>query len=235
MKGFTILLCFLFLFTACGRKAPPLPVEKSIPDDPQLEIEATSLGFNLWINLPSETKGGYPLNKIKALIIEREEISVKQSSKPRLKHYTLKPKLHSAGRLLLFSDTDLKAGFHYKYSLKLEKDFLVKTPFISERVVSWTTPPSFPMNVKVELTNEGRLRLTWDPPLHDLQNQPLAGDIFFRIERHALGKVTLYETRERFFLDEKPEEIGICYRLQTVLNYFGTLIPSPKSGPVCYP
>ncbi|BAU23542.1 hypothetical protein THC_1170 [Caldimicrobium thiodismutans] len=236
MKNF---FSFFFLITillsGCGRKAPPLPISQSIPKAPQLNVEATPFGFNLWITLPSETQGGNPLNKITSLIIEREEFNENLPQKPKVKHFKLKPKLHSAGRLILYSDSDLKPGFRYTYRLKLKKDFLVETPFQEERVVYWTDPPGLIEDIKWQINEEGFLLLSWAPPLLDVKGNPLSGSIFYHVERYINENLETYEVKEAIFKDKVSTQIKVCYRIQPLLNFKGTLIPGPKSESICYP
>lgn len=233
MKKFFLLICF-FLIISCGKKTPPFPIEKSIPEDFTFEIEVTYSGFNLWINLPRETKGGYPLNKIKALIIEREEIPLESFSKPRIKIIKIKPNLHSAGNLYLYADHSLQPNFAYKYRLKIEKDFLVKTPFTREKIVFWTIPPMPPSNLRLQTTNENLILLTWDPPLLNLNKEPLKGKIFYRLERITKEERKWVEITENSFKEKIPQG-EVCYRLKTLLNFYETLIPSPFSELICYP
>ncbi|MCS7200046.1 MAG: hypothetical protein N2327_00475 [Caldimicrobium sp.] len=235
MKLPVLLLLVYLILTSCGKKTSPLPIEKSIPEDPQLEIEITPLGFNLWINLPSQTKGGFPLNKISSLIIEREERSLESPSKPKFKHIVLKPKLHSAARLFLYSDTELKGGHEYRYRLKIKKDFLVSSPFVSEKVVFWSNPPSFPEKFQILPLEHGKIKLSWETPKVDIKNHPLKGEVFFRIEKQSGDKTISFETKEKSLIEEFRGDMRICYRLQAILNYQGTLIPGLKTAPLCYP
>ncbi len=233
MKKTWLIILALFII-ACGRKAPPLPVEKSIPKDYSLTVEATPLGFNLWIDLPTTTQGGYPLNKIKALIIEKEEIPLQNPSKSKKRILKLTPKLHSAGNLFMYTDSEVKPGFAYRYRVKIKKDFLVETPFSNEITVFWTTPPLPPQNVKLVLSTPEEIRLTWDAPLLNLNQEPLKGEIFYRIERIKGAEIKIHNVRERIFKDY-PHKERICYRLYTMLNFYETIIPSPSSELICYP
>lgn len=236
MKIFSLLfLIFGLVLSGCGRKAPPLPITQSVPKAPQLNIEATSLGFNLWINLPSETQGGYPLNKIKALIIEREELSERTPQKPKINYLKLKPRLHSAGRIILYSDTDLRPGYRYTYRLKIKKDFLVETPFLEEKMVYWTDPPGPVENIRGQITEEGAFLLSWNPPYLDQKGNPLRGSLYYRLERYQGEELETFEIKEALFKDKPPGNIRVCYRIQPVLNYKGTSIPGLKSEPLCYP
>lgn len=233
MKSLYLLFFLMLILSSCGRKTAPLPIEKSIPEAPTLEIEVTTLGFNLWITLPDKTKGGFPLTKIKGLILEREEIPISGKEKSRIKQIKLKPKLHSAGRIFLYSDTDLRASHLYKYKIKIEKDFLVKTPFTEEKSAYWTIPPNFPQRISYALTEDKQLLLTWTPPTTDLQNQPLSGELFYRVSKIINQESITYELRETRFLDSFNPEIKVCYRLQALLNYYGTIIPGPQTGLIC--
>ncbi|MFN3921277.1 MAG: hypothetical protein ACK4K4_02620 [Caldimicrobium sp.] len=233
MKRYLLLLIIMFL-CACGRKAPPLPIEKSLPKEPELEIETTPLGVNLWITLPTTTQGGYPLNKIKALIIEKEEVSLAEPSKIKKKRIKLSPKLHSAANLYLYTDKELKSNFLYKYRLKIEKDFLVKSAFTEEKMVFWTTPPFPPSNIKIIPISQEEIELVWDPPFLNLNKEPLQGEIYYRLEKITSFERKFIEVRDRHFRDKRSHD-RVCYQLQTLLKFYETIIPSPFSETLCYP
>lgn len=226
------ILIFSLFFLACGRKAPPLPIEKSIPKNPELEIEATPLGLNLWITLPEKTIGGLPLNKIKALIIDREEISLESSKTLSKVSIKLKPKLHSAGRVFLYTDTDLKEKTCYIYRLRIEKDFLVSTPFTEGERACWTTPPKPPKGISIHVDSEGSTILKWTPPDIDLKGAPLIGKLSYKIIKYSDHKITSHEVADSTFIDH-AKGFKICYRIQTVLHFHGTSIPSPLSELIC--
>ncbi|MFN3567886.1 MAG: hypothetical protein ACK4UR_03135 [Caldimicrobium sp.] len=233
MKKFILLLILALLFS-CGRKTPPLPIEKSIPKDPDLNIEVTPMGFNLWITLPTETKEGRYLTKIKALIIEKEEIPLEGSRKSKSKRIKLKPKLHTAANLILYTDRALKPNYAYKYKLKIEKDFLVKTPYTEERIVFWTTPPMPPSNFQIIPYSQEEILITWEPPLLNLNGEPLKGEIIYRLEERVRGEKRVKEIKERQILTKVSKE-GACFSVQALLKFYDTLIPSPPSEVLCIP
>jgi len=229
------LLIITFLLFSCGRKAPPLPIEKSIPEEASLELELTPLGVELYIVLPAQTKGGYPLNKISYLEIEKIEEPLEVPGKKRIKSIKLKPKLHSAGRLLLYRDEDLKAGYRYTYRLRIKKDFLVGTPFYGESSFNWTDPPQGISNLVMTKLSEREILLSWEPPKRNLRGGPLRGELFFQVERSKRGEKSNFNLRETSFRDTVDFAEKACYRVRALLNYQGTLIPGPFSSPLCYP
>lgn len=233
MKRLALIFILIFIFS-CGRKTPPLPIEKSVPKEPALEIEATHLGVNLWITLPTETKEGNVLTKIKALILEKEEIPIDGFHKPKKKFIKLTPKLHTAGNLILYSDRDLKPNFAYKYRLKIEKDFLVKTPFTAERIFFWTTPPMPPSNFQIIPYSEEEILISWDQPLLNLNREPLKGELIYRLEEWSQGEKKVKELKERKILARVSKE-GACFSVQALLKFHDTFIPSPPSEELCYP
>jgi len=235
MKRLSLLLLMLLFLSSCGRKAPPLPVEKSIPEEASLEIEATSFGFDLWITLPSQTKGGFPLNQISYLEIERKEEPEFFQGKSKTKTIKIKPRLHSAGRLFLYTDKDLKPGFKYTYRLRIKKDFLVGTPFYAEKTLYWLTPPTGIKNFSLKPGERGELFLTWAPPSLNLKGEPLIGELFFNLERTLQGKRDLFELEANSFKDKWDGQSKVCYRVRALLGYKGTSIPGPFSEPLCYP
>lgn len=217
---------------ACGRKTPPFPIEKSIPQEPDLEIEATPLGFNLWITLPDKTKSGLPLNKIRALIIEKEKVSIENQKTISKTTIKLKPKLHSAGRIFLYTDTELEERSCYIYRLKLEKDILVSTSFTQGQKACWTTPPKPPSQISFERTFDGNLIVTWIPPSTDLNGAPLTSKISYRIIKFTNNQTKYYHLEAPPFIDT-PEDFKLCYRIQTIIDFHKTLILGPLSDIFC--
>ncbi len=237
MKFLKIFFLFLwgFFFQSCGKKAPPIPIKESLPKEVTFSISATPFGFDLLIELPSETKGNYPLTKIKTLIIEKKEINLENPKNIKIKEIKLKPKLHSAGRLIVYSDSELKSGFQYSYRLKIKKDLFVETPFSEEKVVFWTTPPSVIKNLSIKIDEPDILTLNWDFPTYDLKGKPLREPSFFRIERYSEDKIKNFEVNQNFFRDKIEPSSKVCYRIQALINFRGTIIPGLKSEFFCYP
>ncbi len=231
-----VLLIFLliFLFIGCGRKAPPLPVEKSIPQEPEITYEPTPYGINIWITLPEKTQGGYPLIKIKYIEIEKREEPLGREGKIKIKKIKLKAKLHSAGRSLLFTDSELKPGFRYTYRIKIKKDFLVETPFYGEKTLHWTNPPSGVRNISLDVSS-GELILKWNQPSENIKGGPLVGEIFYGIEQVEDGKIEYFNIKETYYKKKYSQGERVCFRVKPFLNYYGTIIPGPYSERLCYP
>ncbi len=228
-------IIFLFLLQGCGKKTPPLPIEKSIPQGADLTLEPTPNGINLWITLPEKTQGGYTLTKIQYVEIEKKEESIEKGGKLKIKSFKIKPNLHSAGRLFLYTDTDLKSGYKYTYRLRIKKDFLVETPFLSERVVYWSDPPSWVRDFNLVMSSSKDLTLMWKPPLLNLKGGPLIGELFYTLERVKNEKIEYFNIRETYFKDKITENEKSCYRVRALLNYYGTFLPGPFSEYLCYP
>jgi len=231
----SLLIIFLFLLQGCGKKSPPLPIEKSIPQGADLTLEPTPYGIKLWITLPEKTQGGYTLTKIQYVEIEKKEEPIEKGGKIKIRHFKIKPKLHSAGRLFLYTDTDLKSGYKYTYRLRIKKDFLVATPFLPERVIYWSDPPSWVRDLNLILSSPRELTLKWNPPLFNLKGAPLMGELFYTIERVKNGKIEYLNIRETYFKDKFTEDEKSCYRVRALLNYYGTFLPGPFSEYLCYP
>ncbi|MFN4197071.1 MAG: hypothetical protein ACK4FM_03575 [Caldimicrobium sp.] len=233
MKKFILfLICTLLI--SCGKKTPPLPIEKSIPKEPVFNIEVTSTGINLWITLPTETKEGKILTNIKALIIEREEIPLEGFKKSKSKTIKLTPKLHTAGNLILYSDQNLEPNFAYKYRLKVVKDFLVKTPYTEGKIVYWTTPPMPPSNFQIIPYSQEEILITWDQPILNLNREPLKGEVIYRLEERSQGEKKVKEIKDREIL-VKVSKDGACFSVQALLKFYDTFIPSPPSEVLCFP
>ncbi len=230
-----IIFIFLFLLSSCGKKAPPIPIEKSIPQQPEITYEPTPFGINIWINLPEKTEGGYPLNKIKFIEIEKKEEPLRGDSKGKIKKIKLKTKLHSAGRYLLFTDSELKPAHKYTYRIKLKKDFLVETPYYGEQTLYWTYPPSAVRNITLILSSSEELILKWDAPTENIQGGPLIAEPFYSVERIQNGNLKYFNVKETYFKERVSSKERICYRVRPILDYFGTLIPGPYSEKLCYP
>lgn len=228
-------IIFLFLLHGCGRKTSPLPIKKSLPQEAELSIEPTPFGINLWITLPEKTQGGYPLTKIKYVEIEKKEEPFEKEGKARTKKIKIKPKLHSAGRLLLFTDSEVKAGYRYTYRIKIKKDFLVESPFYEEKIIYWFDPPSGVRDLNFIVSPSDELILKWNPPLENLRGGPLLGELFYTIERVKTGKIEYLNIKETYFKEKISLNERICLRVRPVLYYYGTFIPGPFSEHICYP
>lgn len=233
MRVFLIFL-FIFLFIGCGRKTPPLPVEKSIPQEAEITYEPTPFGINIWITLPEKTQGGYPLTKIQYVEIERKEEPLDPEGKIKIKRIKLKVKLHSAGRSLIFTDSELKPGFKYTYRIKIKRDFLVETPYYGEKTLYWTNPPSIVRDLSLSVSND-ELNLKWNPPSENLKGDPLVEEIFYSIEQIKNGEIKYFNIKETYFKKKYSPGEKVCFRVKAYLNYLGTLIPGPYSQKLCYP
>ena len=118
VKKFLVLIALVFILGACGRKTPPFSIEESIPKKFSFEVKPVSTGFELFINLPTMTRAGYSLTKIKKLIVKKEIFSPsgKLIDKEEIK---LSPHLHSAANTYFFLDSKVNSGLCYRYSVKV--------------------------------------------------------------------------------------------------------------------
>ncbi len=237
MKKIMWMLCIFglgFLMFSCGKKTEPYPIEESIPKGLSFEIKLNPYGAELLIHLPILTKGGYPLAKIKKLIIEKTEIPLDNPRVKKKKIIELSPKLHSAGNLFVYNDYELVPGYKYIYRVRVIKDFLVKTPFTEPVVIFWHTPPSFPKNFKIRPLGRDSVLITWEKPEKDLNGSKLKGEIFYQIEKFSKEGVERIDIngKEEYFDKIKSGE-KVCYSIRAILNFRGTLIPSPKTPYKC--
>jgi len=235
MKRFLIIFLLVFFIFSCGKKTEPLPIKESIPKGLSFEVNLTPQGAELLISLPTKTEGGYPLNKIKSLIIERTEIPLDiPKAKKKEKIIKLSPKLHSAGNLFIYYDYELKHRHEYSYRIKVVKDFIVETPFSEPVTIFWHNPPSFPQKFQIKALGEDAVLITWEKPKEDIYGLYLEGEIFYQIEKISKEKTELIEIRnkEEYFDKIKPKE-RICYNIRAILNFRGTLIPGPKTPDKC--
>lgn len=230
----SLFLTLFFLF-GCGRKAPPLPIEKSLPQEAEFSLEPTPYGINLWLTLPEKTQGGFPLTKIQFVEIERKEEPLFGEGKREFKRFKIKPKLHSAGRLLLFTDSHLKPERKYTYRIRIKKDFLVGTPFYGEKSIYWTEPPALVRDFIFYLSSPEELLLKWNPPLENIKGGPLAGELLYNIEKIKEGEIEYLTVRDPFFKEKISQEKRVCFRVRALLNYHGTFLPGPFTQPICYP
>ncbi len=111
---------FLF-FTACGKKSPPIPIEESMPKNPEIKIYPALYGANLFVELPFYTKKGYPLLEIKKLIIK-----IKGPNKEKVLEFH--PFIHSAARTFPVQLL-LESGKCYRFGIRIVKNIFVETPF----------------------------------------------------------------------------------------------------------
>jgi len=224
----------LFIFS-CGKKTSPLPIKESIPKDLSFEVRLNPKGVNLLIYLPTETKGGYPLSKIKKLIIEKVEVPLDiPKAKKKKKIIKLSPKLHSAGNLFVYTDYKLKHRHSYTYRVKVIKDFFVKTPFTEPIKIFWHNPPNFPQKFQIKSLGKDAVLITWKRPKKDIYGLYLEGEVFYQIERISKEGVRLIKVKgkEEYFDKIKVGE-KVCYNIRAILNFRGTLIPGPKTPDKC--
>ncbi|WP_038057557.1 fibronectin type III domain-containing protein [Thermodesulfobacterium hydrogeniphilum] len=237
MKAFLkyFLIFSVLAFWGCGKKSPPLSIEQSIPKDIYFEVKATQAGFELLINLPTETRGGYPLTKIKKLIIEKKEIPLDiPKAKEKVYKIKLSPKLHSAGNLIIYNDYKVKNRYAYTYRIKIEKDFLVKTSYTEPITVYWHNPPGLPKNFKIIPYEKNMVILSWEKPVHDIYGLYLEGTIFYEIEKITDSKTEIIKIKnKKEFWDKIDSSQRTCYSIRAVLNFRGTPIPGPKIPEKC--
>lgn len=227
---------FIFVLLSCGKKTPPLPIEKSIPENVSFKIIPTEASLDLLIILPTKTKGGYALTKIKKIVIEKKEKSLDiPNIKEKKKIIKISPKIHSAGNIYIYSDYKVKHRYQYKYRIKVIKDFLVKTPFTEEKIAYWHNPPNIPPNFKIRFLKPDAVYITWDRPSKDIFGLYLEGKVFYRLKKITSKYVKIWEIKDRTeFFDNKVKPFKkICYRIRAVLNFRGTLIPGPESPEKC--
>lgn len=233
LKIVIILISFLFL-NSCGKKAPPLAIEESLPSTFEFEVEATQAGFNLWITLPTKTQGNFTLISIKNLIIEKLEKPIDQpQAKEKREIIKLSPKIHSAGNLFLYSDFKVKHRYQYRYRIKIVKDFLVETDFSPWVTVFWHNPPTPPSGFDLKFLGERKILLTWEKPQTDLLGLYLEGEVFYEVLKRSEEGEKVIKVQKREFFEELLENKKICYSVRAILNFRDTLIPGPKTPEKC--
>ncbi len=237
MKAFLkYFLIFLVLtFWGCGIKKPPLSIEESMPENFYFKVKATQAGFELFIYLPTQTEGGYPLTEIKKLIIEKREISLDiPKAKEKVYKIKLSPKLHSAANLITYNDYKVKNKYAYTYRIKIGKDFLVKTSYTEPITVYWHNPPGLPKDFRIILYEKNTVMLSWKRPEHDIYGHNLEGEIFYEIEKAINSKTEIIKIKnKKEFWDKIDSSQKTCYSIRAVLNFRGTPIPGPKTPEKC--
>lgn len=233
LKSFLIILGFLIL-ASCGKKAPPLSIEESIPSDFEFEIETTQAGFNLWISLPTKTQGNYTLVSIKKILIEKGEKPLDlPHAKEKIKIIKVSPKLHTAGNLFLYSDYKIKHRHQYSYRIKIVKDFLVETGWSSWITVFWHNPPGIPENFNLKVLGEKAVFLSWERPKTDIFGLYLEEEVFYELFKRSQHKEKVLTLQKTNFFEELSEEKKVCYSVRALLNFKKTLIPGPKTPERC--
>ncbi|PMP96636.1 MAG: hypothetical protein C0169_04400 [Thermodesulfobacterium geofontis] len=235
LEKILFLLISVFLIFSCGKKTEPFPIKESIPKGLSFEINLNPQGAELLISLPTKTEGGYSLNKIKALIIEKIELPLDiPKAKKKKKTIKLSPKLHSAGNLFIYNDYELKHRHQYTYRIKVIKDFLVETPFTEPITIFWHNPPSFPQKFQIKLLGEDALLITWERPKEDIYGLYLEGEVFYQLEKVSKEGIKLVKikNKEEYFDKIKSGE-KVCYNIRAILNFRGTFIPGPKTPDKC--
>jgi hypothetical protein len=242
MKKMLVLLEVLGFFLAssflvsCGRKAPPLPLEKSIPQVPGLSAEVESQALKLLIDLPSQTSGGSYLTSIKALIIEKREVFLDDpKKKEKQTEIKLKPRLHSAATLFIYTDEKVAPRRLYIYRVKAKKDFLVESPFSEEVRIYFRYPPKAPVNLKVIELYPAYYLLRFEPVYEDIKSLPLELPLEFTLERIRDGKSFYIDLKNKTeYTFTKEGEQKECFRVQARFRYFTTEIKGPFSRELCF-
>ncbi len=233
-KVLGLLLTALF-FVSCGRKAPPLPIEKSVPQVPGLTAEVEGQAIKLLIDLPSQTRGGTYLTTLEALIIEKREIFLDDPMKKEKRtEMKLKPKLHTAATLFIYTDEKVLPRRLYVYRIKAKKDFLVESPFSEEVRVYFRYPPKAPLNLKVIQLHPSYYLLYFDPVYEDIKGLPLELPLEFTLERIKDGKSSYIDLKNKpEYTFTKEGEQKECFRVQARFRYFSTEIKGPFSSELC--
>ncbi len=233
VKRYTIFLIILF-FCGCGVKKPPLNVKDSTPQDFYFKVKPDPVGFELFIYLPTQTKGGYTLTSIRKLIIEKEEIPLNSPNSKEIYEIDLSPKLHLAANLIIYTDFSVKNDYSYIYRIKIQKDLLVSTSYTKGIKVYWHDPPSLPRDFTVIPYNNDMVLLIWKSPKQDIHGKKLNGRIFYKIERITQNHEKTIEVRnKRYYWDRINNLKKVCYSIRAVLDFKGTLIPGLKTPEIC--
>ena len=225
-----------FLLVSCGRKAPPLPIEKSIPQVPGLSAEVEGQAIKLLIDLPSQTSGGNYLTSLKALIIEKREVFLDDPKKKEKRtEIKLKPMLHSAATLFIYTDEKVAPRRLYIYRVKAKKDFLVESPFSEEVRIYFRYPPKAPVNLKVIELYPPYYLLRFEPVYEDIKGLPLELPLEFSLERIREGKSSHIDLKNKTeYTFTKEGEQKECFRVQARFRYFTTEIKGPFSRELCF-
>ena len=242
MKKMLVLLEVLGFFLAssflvsCGRKAPPLPIEKSIPQVPGLSAEVEGQAIKLLIDLPSQTSGGSYLASLKALIIEKREVFLDDpKKKEKQTNIKLKPRLHSAATLFIYTDEKVAPRRLYIYRVKAKKDFLVESPFSEEVRIYFRYPPKAPANLKVIELYPAYYLLRFEPVYEDIKGLPLELPLEFTLERIRDRKSSYIDLKNKTeYTFTKEGEQKECFRVQARFRYFTTEIKGPFSRELCF-
>jgi len=225
-----------FLLVSCGRKAPPLPIEKSIPQVPGLSAEVEGQAIKLLIDLPSQTSGGSYLTFLKALVIEKKEVFLDDpNKKEKQTEIKLKPRLHSAATLFIYTDEKVAPRRLYIYRVKAKKDFLVESPFSEEVRIYFRYPPKAPVNLKVIELYPAYYLLRFEPVYEDIKSLPLELTLEFTLERIREGKSSYIDLKNKTeYTFTKEGEQKECFRVQARFRYFTTEIKGPFSRELCF-
>ena len=225
-----------FLLVSCGRKAPPLPIEKSIPQVPGLSAEVEGQAIKLLIDLPSQTSGGNYLTSLKALIIEKREVFLDDpKKKEKQTNIKLKPRLHSAATLFIYTDEKVAPRRLYIYRVKAKKDFLVESPFSEEVRIYFRYPPKAPVNLKVIELYPAYYLLRFEPVYEDIKGLPLKLPLEFTLERIRDEKTSYIDLKNKTeYTFTKEGEQKECFRVQARFRYFTTEIKGPFSRELCF-
>ena len=223
-KFFWIFILFLlsFFLVCCGRKTPPFSIEESMPKDFSYEIKVQPFGFEFFVFLPTSVRANYPLLKIKKLEVKKEILSLNNKLIEE-KTLAVKPKIHSASNIYFFTDTDIQEGFCYKYSMRIVKDFLVKTSWVESKTVCWDSAP-FPLkDFKVE--KKGNIfEISWKKEKN----------LTYELKRKKDGKEHTFFLTQNHFVDKIEFKKFVCYTVRGIKKFQNTLIPGFWSREICF-
>jgi hypothetical protein len=241
MRHLTILLLILFLFVlpACGKKGPVRPLLKAEPAAPG-RPEARQIGgaILLYVDLPERNLDGTPLTDLSELRVFRRETAdgvCPECDEPNELWRSIDPLTVSRdGQRLIIRDEDVRPGYGYRYRL-----VPVTSRGLTGASASLTRQmhPFPPAPQGLSATGFDRLvRLQWTPDLELAPGWTFLGCQIYRSSGDA--PLALAPLTSRPVMGGSYDDLGPLngtlyrYQLRCLAEQDGVIVDSPPSAVV---
>lgn len=184
------LLAGPLLLAGCGKKTPPVPPETAVPAPvADLTSEVDPEGVTLRWTWPRKTEKGASLRRVNDFTVERAEdpadgfcadCPLRYQTIGNLEGGPLPERPEAAS--LSYRDQNLRPGYHYSYRVRSSLGWRVVSAPSTPVGLFWQVPLAPPTEL-VAKSGEQEVALSWLPPEHDRDGQPVAGPLLFQVQR----------------------------------------------------
>jgi len=242
-----ILLGFLFLCGGggCGKKAPPMALESTMPGAvSDLRPWSREGGVFLTWSLPKKNVDGSRLEDLWGFKVFRQSRPLTPYPCPECpsKFQTVAEidmeYLRGArveGGSILWQDTSVKVQTEYRYHVRAYNFYKSPSPESNQVRIFWDDPPAAPAMVEV-LSGDRSLTVSWEFSLRLLSGKEMEDLVGFNIYRRNAGEhfgnypLNAEPVRENKYWDGMlVNGRHYEYVVRAVRNFRGTLIEGPSS------